>query len=157
MLKMTIHKFAALLLSTLGLLMLHTTTAQGSTSAVGEDVSAKAAGCVGTSWSGTLGNQKAICNGNYLVRMQGNGDLVLRVISSGRACWHSNTAGAWSNDAYAVFNKNIWGKPYVDVVKDSQGRLKRLVGWHTPTTFGTNASVNYKGEFWIGYRKVAYC
>src|SRR5215213_885127 len=34
---------------------------------------------------------RALCNGNYLLRMQENGDLVLREISTGRACWHSNT------------------------------------------------------------------
>ncbi|SEE65272.1 hypothetical protein [Jiangella alba] len=140
----------------LGLALLHfgatPATAQPDTAA-----SPRVAGCVGTSFAGTLGNGKAICNGNYLVRMQGNGDLVLRVISTGRACWTSGTAGAWSNDASATFNKNIWGRPYVDIDKASQGRIGRVVGAHTPTTFGTNANVNSRGEFWIGFKKIASC
>ena len=114
-------------------------------------------GCVGTSFAGTLGNQKAICNGNYLVRMQGNGDLVLRAISTGRACCTSWTAGAWSNDASAVFHQNICGRPYVDILKTSQGRIGRVLGGHTAPHFGTNASVNWRGEFWVGYKKVGSC
>ena len=152
--KMLSGKLVLLLLTAIGLLLLHTTTAQASGSSADDDVSAQVAGCVGTSFSATLGNGKAICNGNFLVRMQGNGDLVLRRISSGRACWTSNTAGAWSHDAYAVFTQNIWSRPWVDI-KSSQGKLKRIEGGHGATTFGTNASINSRGDFYIGYKKIA--
>lgn len=156
MLRIRPRSLTTLLTAMLGLALVHL----GATPASAQPDSAastQAAGCVGASFAGTLGNGKAICNGNYLVRMQGNGDLVLRVISTGRACWTSGTAGAWSNDASATFHKNIWGRPYVDINKSSQGRIGRVVGAHTATTFGTNASINSRGEFWIGYKKVASC
>jgi hypothetical protein len=149
-------KASAFLLTSIGLLA-PAAGAQASSTLSGRSASAQVDGCVGSSFAATLGNQKAICSGNFLVRMQGNGDLVLRVISTGRACWTSGTAGAWSNDAYAEFKGNIIGKPYVDIYKSSQGKLKRVVGAHTATTFGTNANVNTRGEFWIGYKKVASC
>ncbi len=118
-----------------------------------------AAGCVGSSFSGTLSNEKAICSGNFLLRMQGNGDLVLRQISSGRACWTSGTAGAWTNDASAVFVKYQGGigPPIVEVHKTSQGKLTTIGGSHQWPNVGTNANVNSRGEFWIGYKKVAGC
>lgn len=150
------HRFAVLLTALLGMVLVHL----GATPAAAQPddgATTQATGCVGASFSGTLGNGKAICSGNYLVRMQGNGDLVLRVVSTGRACWTSGSAGAWSNDASATFHKNIVGKPYVDINKSSQGKIKRVVGAHTFTSFGTNANVNNRGEFWIGYRKVGSC
>ncbi|MER5221639.1 hypothetical protein [Streptomyces flaveus] len=114
-------------------------------------------GCVGKAFAGTLGPGKAICNGNYLVRMQTNGDLVLRVISTGMACWTSGTNRAPGGDTSAVFVGNKFGAPWVDIESESQGRLTRIVGAHTYLHFGTNANVNTRGEFWIGYKKIAGC
>lgn len=152
-----VHKLAALLLALIWpFSLLSASAADAAASPLAEQAAARA-GCVGTGFAGTLANQKAICNGNYLVRMQGNGDLVLRVISTGRACWSSRTAGAWSNDASAVFHKNIWGVPYVDIHKTSQGRLTRILGAHGLTELGSNASVNRRGEFWIGFKKIGSC
>ncbi|MCX4862211.1 hypothetical protein [Streptomyces canus] len=42
----------------------------------------------------------------------------------------------------------------MDINSTSQGRVGRIVGAHTAVHFGTNASVNNKGEFWIGYKKI---
>ncbi|WP_053207277.1 hypothetical protein [Jiangella muralis] len=151
------HRLTALLTAMLGLALLHL----GATPASAQPDSAaspQVAGCVGASFSKTLRNGEAICNGNYLVRMQGNGDLVLRVISTGRACWTSGTAGIWSNDAYAMFIQNPLGdRPYVDIFQVSKGRIGRILGAHTQYNHGTNANVNSKGEFWVGYRRVASC
>ena len=121
--------------------------------------SAAAVGCVGSSFSGTLSSEKAICSGDFLVRMQGNGDLVLRQISSGRACWTSGTAGAWTYDASAVFIKYQGGigPPAVEIHKTSQGLLKTILGSHQWPNVGTNANVNASGGFWIGYKKIASC
>jgi hypothetical protein len=124
---------------------------------VESEATARVGGCVGTAFSGTLEAGKAICNGNYLVRMQPNGDLVLRVISTGDACWTSGTAVAPGGDTSATFHGGPVGKPFVTIDSVSQGRLKQIVGAHTYLHLGTNASVNTRGEFWIGYKKIASC
>ncbi|EOD70039.1 hypothetical protein H480_03036 [Amycolatopsis vancoresmycina DSM 44592] len=110
--------------------------------------------CIGTSFAGTLGTDQSICNGNHYVTMQTNGDLVLREGPSGRACYASGTRGA---NAAATFNQNIVGTPYVDIVSPSQGRIGRIMGAHRTPHLATNASVNSRGEFWIGYKKIGYC
>ncbi|MGW7400912.1 hypothetical protein ACWGH7_31090 [Streptomyces cyaneofuscatus] len=118
-------------------------------------VSAQAWSCVGTSFSATLHTGKSLCNGNYRLTMQTNGDLVLRVATTGRACYASGTRAL--DGASATFHKNLVSKPWVDITSPSQGRIGRVYGAHTPTTYGTNASVNSRGEFWIGYKKVGWC
>lgn len=149
--------------------VLATTLAAGTLGAVGltgpaanaasaEGSSAQVAGCVGTAFSGTLGPGKAICNGNYLVRMQTNGDLVLRVISTGRACWTSGTGRAPGGDTSATFSDGFpLAPPSVTINSVSQGRLAKIWGAHTALHFGTNANVNTRGEFWIGYKKIGAC
>lgn len=122
-----------------------------------DQAAAAVGGCVGTAFSGTLAAGKAICNGNYLVRMQTNGDLVLRVISTGAACWASGTAVAPGGDTSATFHGGPVGAPFVTIDSVSQGRLKQIVGAHTYLHLGTNANVNTRGEFWIGYKKIAAC
>lgn len=119
--------------------------------------SAQAAGCVGTAFSGTLEPGKAICNGNHLVRMQTNGDLVLRVISTGRACWTSGTGRAPGGDTSTTFHQNPLSVPYIDINSTSQGRLGRITGAHSLCCFGSNANVNTRGEFWVGYKKIGSC
>lgn len=114
-------------------------------------------GCVGTGFSGTLGPGKAICNGNYLVRMQTNGDLVLRVIKTGHVCWLSQTARAPGGDTSATFHQNPIGIPYVDIDSTSQGHLGRLKGAHGMLELGSTASVNKYGEFYVGFKKIAGC
>ncbi|RCG18932.1 hypothetical protein DTL70_25295 [Streptomyces diacarni] len=110
--------------------------------------------CIGKSFSGTLGKNKAICNSGYKLTMQDNGDLVLRR-SNGTACYASGTRAP--GDASAQYVKNLFGKPYIDINSTSQGRVGRILGAHTGAHFGTNASVNNKGEFWVGYKKVGWC
>ncbi len=91
-------------------------------------------GCIGDSFRGTLDSTKATCSDSYLLRMQPNGDLVLREISSGRACWVSGTRAG--GDDLATFYGE---KP----ATDPEG--------------GYNASVNGKGEFWVGFSRIASC
>ena len=97
---------------------------------------------------------RALCNGNYLLRMQPNGDLVLREISTGRACWHSDTFVAGVS---TTFEPGHQGNP-VDV-----GRPRLRVGRHVIEgdnhlgDLGTTANLNANGEFWVGYRQLAAC
>jgi hypothetical protein len=117
-------------------------------------VTPRVAGCIGANFNEgrALNSGQAICKGNYLVRMQPNGDLVLRVISTGRACWHS---GTYTAGAGATFHAgtpgNPPGRPYVQIA----GR--RLIGENNLGDLGTNANVNSRGEFWIGYAKYGAC
>lgn len=133
-------------------------TGPAANAASAEGRSAQVAGCVGTAFSGTLGPGKAICNGNYLVRMQTNGDLVLRVISTGRACWRSVTDRAPGGDTSAVFSDGgLLNPPSVTITSVSQGRLAKIWGSHQAPHHGSNANVNTRGEFWIGYKKIGAC
>jgi hypothetical protein len=117
-------------------------------------------GCIGDSFKGTLEATKAICSEKYLVRMQDNGDLVLREISTGRACWASKTRAP--GDAVARFiepeTKNLL-TPMVKIVSASQGDLTVIGGDADPFSEPEdwNASVNNKGEFWVGFKKIANC
>jgi hypothetical protein len=107
---------------------------------------AEPAGCAGQD---ALGNDdvlrpgRALCNGNYLLRMQENGDLVLRQISTGRVCkhWPTGVPGASAT-----------------VRADSTG-VTLLVGSQEIATAGdgTNANLNSKGEFWVGYDRIGWC
>ncbi|MEV7424468.1 MULTISPECIES: hypothetical protein [unclassified Streptomyces] len=128
-------------------------TATAQTPSAGRSAAA-AITCVGSSFSGTLGVNQAICNSGYQVMMQDNGDLVLRT-HSGSPCWASGSRAP--GDASATFVGTVFGAPYIDINSTSQGRVGRVLGAHTATTFGTNASVNNKGEFWVGYKKVGWC
>lgn len=111
---------------------------------------------IGTaSFSNELRAGKRICNGNYSVWMQRNGDLVLRQNTTNRACWASETRAP--GDAKAVFNGTIIGRPYIDIQSVSQGWVGRVVGSHNFSSYADNASVNSKGEFWVGYNKVGWC
>ena len=115
-------------------------------------------GCVGDSFSGTLESTKAICSDFYLVRMQPNGDLVLREIASGDACWTSRTRAP--GDASATFHVDKFElSAWVTIDSVSQGEVGRIDG-STPTFLGAddlNVSVNNKGEFWVGFTRVASC
>ncbi|WP_371656756.1 MULTISPECIES: hypothetical protein [unclassified Streptomyces] len=130
--------------------------ATGFTGTAAAAPAAKLAGvrCVGTSFSGTLNTNMAICNSGYTVTMQDNGDLVLRR-SNGSPCYASGTRAP--GDASATFNKTLVGPPYLDINSVSQGQIGRVWGAHNFTQMGTNASVNNKGEFYVGYKKVGYC
>ncbi|WP_431783819.1 hypothetical protein [Streptomyces chumphonensis] len=110
--------------------------------------------CVGTSFSGTLSVNRALCNGSYKLTMQDNGDLVLRD-RHGRACYASGSRAP--GDAYASFHKNLVGVPYIDIISKSQGRVGRILGAHSTWDGSPNASLNNKGEFWVGYKKVGWC
>jgi hypothetical protein len=113
-------------------------------------------GCIGDSIKVTLESTKAICSGNYLVRMQPNGDLVLREISSGRACWASRTRAP--GDASATLHDGGIAV-YLTIDSHTQGDLATFYG-EKPATDpegGYNASVNGKGEFWVGFSRIASC
>jgi hypothetical protein len=114
-------------------------------------------GCIGDSFKGTLESTKAICSDKYLVRMQDNGDLVLREISTGRACWASKTRAP--GDAVARMDRASDFSPFLEIVSTSQGRLAFIDG--EASVFADfkeyNASVNNKGEFWVGFAKIANC
>jgi hypothetical protein len=116
-------------------------------------------GCIGDSFKGTLESTKAICSEKYLVRMQDNGDLVLREISTGRACWASKTRAPGDAVARTVQPSTKHLSPFLEIVSTSQGRLAFIDG--EASTFAEfeeyNASVNDKGEFWVGFAKIANC
>ena len=127
----------AALITVLGVMVVTTSSA-----------AAEPAGCIGQD---ALGNDdilqpgKALCNGNYLLRMQENGDLVLREISTGRACWHSKT---FKPGAAATVRANpdqirlLVGDQEVD--KDTSGE-------------GVSVNLNRKGELWVGFNPKASC
>jgi hypothetical protein len=109
---------------------------------------------------------RALCNRDYLLRMQGNGDLVLRKISTGRACWHSNTfvagvsttftPGAAELKAGLASHGDIPPKLKIGkrVIK---GENIQAVPPFQSAHDGTSANLNSKGEFFIGYRMVGSC
>src|ERR671916_64438 len=95
---------------------------------------------------------RALCNGNYLLRMQENGDLVLREISTGRACWHSNT---FVKGVSTTFEPGVHG-----FLSRADVPPKLKIGGHViygANTIGeglfgddgTSANLNAKGEFWV--------
>lgn len=112
-------------------------------------------GCIGKNFNAgrALNSGEAICNGNHLVRMQGNGDLVLRKISTGRACWLSGTRAQGASAVFYPGRITPMGHhhPYVLI-----GRTK-IWGTNHVGDPGTNANINDRGEFWIGYHKVGSC
>ncbi|WP_460652309.1 hypothetical protein [Kribbella endophytica] len=116
-------------------------------------VTAAAPGCIGANFNEkrALNSGEAICNGNYLVRMQPNGDLVLRVISTGRACWASGTRAAGASATFHGGNIQAGLRPYVQIGST------RVGGDYNLGDPGTNANVNSKGEFWIAYAKRGWC
>ncbi|MEU8591927.1 hypothetical protein AB0C59_33875 [Streptomyces sp. NPDC048664] len=116
--------------------------------------SSAAVTCIGTSFSVKLSTNQAICNSGYSLVMQDNGDLVLRR-SNGSACYASGTRAP--GDATATFHGGWDVQPYVDIDSVSQGFRGRIWGANRLPAVGTNANVNNKGEFWIGYRKIGYC
>ena len=101
---------------------------------------------------------RALCNGNYLLRMQENGDLVLREISTGRACWHSNT---FSQNSVATFKRGVLDPPWPPAAEGANPKLRIgrqvIEGANTGLHAGLNANLNEKGELWIGYLKKASC
>ncbi|WP_431979915.1 hypothetical protein [Streptomyces qinglanensis] len=113
-----------------------------------------AVSCIGTSFSGTLGVNKALCNSGYRLTMQDNGDLVLRR-SNGSACYASGTRAP--GDASATFVQDYVAPPHVNIESTSQGNLGTIWGANRLPHVGTNANLNSKGEFWIGYKKIGYC
>jgi hypothetical protein len=100
---------------------------------------------------------RALCNGNYLLRMQENGDLVLREISTGRACWHSNTFKAGVSTTF----EPGWYQPLINkkpVLKVGEHEIVGDNDTTGPVTHdGTTANLNEKGELYIGYLKKASC
>lgn len=126
----------------------------GTAAAAPVEQGAAAIKCVGTSFSGQLKTDHAICNNGYKVMLQNNGDLVLRD-RFGKACYASGTRAP--GDATATFHANLLGRPYIDIDSTSQGWVGRVAGAHSTFDFSPNASVNTKGEFWVGYKKVGWC
>ncbi len=112
-------------------------------------------GCIGKNFneSRSLGPGEAICNGNYLVRMQTNGDLVLRKISTGRACWTSGTRATNATASFKAGYITPAGHVHPYVLIDG----KKIWGTNHVGDPGTNANVNGNGEFWIGYHKAGSC
>ncbi|GGY14848.1 hypothetical protein AB0M94_00760 [Streptomyces xanthochromogenes] len=130
-----------------------TTVAFATTTATAPGAMAAGITCVGSSFSATLNINMAICHSGYTVTMQDNGDLVLRR-SNGSACWASGTRAP---DASATYNMTVAGPPYIQINSVSRGKIGRVMGAHNYAHMGTSASVNNKGEFWVGYKKVGWC
>jgi hypothetical protein len=142
-------------LTSAAIVALSTVAAPGFAAEKHDSAAPQAAGCIGANFNErrSLNSGEAICKGNYLVRMQPNGDLVLRVISTGRACWHSGTytAGASATFHAGRPGNNPPARPYVQIAGT------RLEGANNLGDLGTNANVNSNGEFWIGYAKRGAC
>jgi hypothetical protein len=99
---------------------------------------------------------RALCNGNYLLRMQENGDLVLREISTGRACWHSNTFVAGVSTTFEPGDITPV-PPFPETLPKLKIGGHVIEGANGGKSDGTSANLNSKGEFWVGYRKLASC
>jgi hypothetical protein len=101
---------------------------------------------------------RALCNGNYLLRMQHNGDLVLREISTGRACWHSRTfvpgVSATFKPGEIDARGPAGGGASVPILRVGN---RDIPGTNSPEHLGTTANLNSEGELWVGYGKVATC
>jgi hypothetical protein len=108
---------------------------------------------------------RALCNGDFLVRMQPNGDLVLRRVSTGRACWHSNTfvprvsatfkPGSAELKAGLASHGDIPPELRIGrhVIKGANIQAAPFQRPHD----GTSANLNARGEFYIGYLMVGSC
>lgn len=101
-----------------------------------------------------LGPDRALCNGDYLLRMQGNGDLVLRHIPTGRACWHSNTSVPGVS---ATFTPGRGTGPAGQFRPYLQVGEHKIYGDNNILDLGNTANLNGKGELWVGYRLVGRC
>ncbi|GAB3743185.1 hypothetical protein [Microlunatus parietis] len=97
---------------------------------------------------------RALCNGGSLLRMQENGDLVLRHIETGRACWHSKTFVA---GASATFTPGKGTGPAGQARPYLQVGDHKIYGDNNILDLGSTANVNAKGELWVGYRLVGKC
>jgi hypothetical protein len=97
---------------------------------------------------------RALCNGKYLLRMQKNGDLVLRHIPTGRACWHSKT---YKPGVSATFMPGRGTGPAGQFAPYLQVGDRKIYGSNNILDLGTTANLNSKGELWVGYAKVASC
>jgi hypothetical protein len=118
-------------------------------------VAAEPAGCAAKNYLGegdVLRPGRALCSGNYLLRMQENGDLVLREISTGRACWHSQT---YVPGVAATFLKG--GVPPANVTPTLRIGTRDVFGMNGKEHIGSTANINSKGELWVGYGMVVSC
>jgi hypothetical protein len=97
---------------------------------------------------------RALCAGNYLLRMQKNGDLVLRHIPTGRACWHSRT---FKPGVSATFTPGRGSGPAGQFAPFIQIGDRKIHGANNILDLGMNANLNSRGELWIGYAMVASC
>jgi hypothetical protein len=90
--------------------------------------------------------------------MQENGDLVLREISTGRACWHSRTfvPGVSATLLPGAVDPRgpAGGGASVPTLRVGS---RDFPGTNTPEHLGTTANLNSEGELWVGYGKVATC
>lgn len=80
---------------------------------------------------------------------------MLALAGTGAAAVGLTMAGAASPAAADDVSAKAAGR--VNIYKTSQGRIGRIGGANRLPSIGTNANVNTRGEFWIGYKKIAAC
>jgi len=97
---------------------------------------------------------RALCNGDYLLRMQENGDLVLRHIPTGRACWHSKT---FQPGASVTFTPGGGKGPFGTYPPYLRIGAHKIPGGNDFLDMGRNTNLTSKGELWVGYDIVAWC
>jgi hypothetical protein len=89
--------------------------------------------------------------------MQQNGDLVLREISTGRACWHSRTFVPGVAATFQPGAVQDVDHPAGAVTPTLRIGNRDVPGSNSPEHLGTTANINSDGELWVGYGKVATC
>jgi len=109
---------------------------------------------------------RALCTPDYLLRMQKNGDLVLREIATGRACWHSRTfvpgvSATFRPGRHGVVSGLATHPPVPPELRIGRRVIKgeniEQAGLVQDPRDGTTANLNDKGEFWVGYKVVGRC
>ncbi len=126
--------------------------ASGVLMATAPSASAEPAGCSAQDYldqTDILRPGRALCNGGAVLRMQENGDLVLRNASTGKACWHSGTS---KRGVSVTFTPGKGSGPAGQFPPYLNIGDHQIAGSNNILDLGRTANLNSKGEFWIGYR-----
>lgn len=101
---------------------------------------------------------QALCTENYQLRMQEDGNLVLREILSGRACWHSNTFVAGESATFEPGTTDRWNQKMPKLtVGESEIWGRNWPSTGRSTEAGASAYLTSRGVFYIGFLDAASC
>ncbi|WP_152365964.1 hypothetical protein [Microlunatus speluncae] len=97
---------------------------------------------------------RALCNGGAVLRMQDNGDLVLRNASTGKTCWRSGTSKPGVSVTFTPGKGTGPAGQFTPFISVGDHQIH---GSNNILDLGRTANLNDKGEFWIGYGHIATC